>query len=306
IIISFFFKQYKKKKPRAKVQTGSKHKYGVTNTPAIEFVGNEVTKSDIFADRDEAELAEMLEDEEEKHEDTLGQATHDAEVTNTLRDKAIQDMRERGVEISQTQNKEALGIFPKVAGLAKKVHDSTTIGEQFAMLRAANKNHLQGDKEALDWRVLTRWNSDLACLDAHLYFYVVVQQLTGVSELKAFCLTEDQWPLATVLADVLLLLNDLTKLFLCVEVPLIPSAVPMLTTIKNVLCNVSNDTTITSVIRVAAHAGVLLTEKYYDVMDKCEVYRISIVMSPDKKLHWFWANGHSFEAIARLRALVVA
>ncbi|KIK90921.1 hypothetical protein PAXRUDRAFT_95593, partial [Paxillus rubicundulus Ve08.2h10] len=188
----------------------------------------------------------------------------------------------------------------------KKVHGSTTIGEQFAVLHAANKNHLQGDKEALDWQVPTQWNSDLACLDAHLYFRVMVQQLTGVSELKAFRLTEDQWPLATVLADVLSLLNDPTKLFSRVEVPLIPSAMPMLTTIKNILCNVSNNTTVTSVIRIAAHASVLLSEKYYNVMEECKVYQISIVMSPDKKLHWFWANGHSFKVIARLRTFIVA
>ncbi|KIK76501.1 hypothetical protein PAXRUDRAFT_169752, partial [Paxillus rubicundulus Ve08.2h10] len=283
-------------------------KCGVTNTPTIEFVGNEVTESDIFADQDDAELAEILGDEEEKHEDTLGQATHNAEVTNTLRNKAIRDMHECGVEISQTENKEALGIFPKVAGLAKKVHDLTTIGEQFAVLRAANKNHLQGNKEALDRRVPTRWNSDLACLDAHLYFCVMVQQLTGVSELKAFCLTQDQWPLATVLADVLSLLNDPTKLFSHAEVPLIPSAVPMLTTIENILRNVSNDTTVASVIHVAAHAGVLLSEKYYNIMEECEVYWISIVMSPDKKLHWFRVNGHSFEVIviARLCTFIVA
>ncbi|KIJ59521.1 hypothetical protein HYDPIDRAFT_62087, partial [Hydnomerulius pinastri MD-312] len=304
IIISFFFKQYKKKK-QPKVQNGSKRKNGVTHMPAIELVEVDIA-TDGPESTEDAELASLLEEDESQLEDTCGQAAHDTEVTNTTRVKAIWEMREKGVIITDEQNKEALGIFPKVAGLAKKVHDSMTLGKQFVRLRAANAHHLDGDKETLDWRVPTRWNSDLACLDAHLYFEKVIKQLTVAAELKSFQLTDGQWPLAGTLADILLLLSDPTKLFSRAEVPLIPNSVPMFTRLEGGLCSVSNDAELPPVIRVAVYAGVLLSEKYYDVMDECEVYRITIVMSPDKKLQWFTANGYSSAVVAQIRALVVS
>jgi hypothetical protein len=53
---------------------------------------------------------------------------------------------------------------------------------------------LPGDKIALDRCVPTRWNSDLTCLDAHLYFRSPVEQLTGaaVNKLQAYRLSEEQ------------------------------------------------------------------------------------------------------------------
>ncbi|KIJ58079.1 hypothetical protein HYDPIDRAFT_103308 [Hydnomerulius pinastri MD-312] len=302
IIISFFFKQYKKKK-QPKVQNGSKRKNGVTHTPAIELVEVDVA-TDGPESTEDAELASLLEEDESQLEDTCGQAAHDTEVTNTTRAKAIREMREKRVIITDEQNKEALGIFPKVAGLVKKVHNSTTLGKQFARLRAANAHHLDGDKETLDRRVPTR--SDLACLDAHLYFEKVIKQLTVAAELKSFRLTDGQWPLAGTLADILSLLSDPTKLFSRAEVPLIPNSVPMLTRLEGGLRSVSNDAELPPVIHVAAYAGVLLSEKYYNVMDECEVYRIAIVMSPDKKLQWFTANGYSSAVVAQICALVVS
>ena len=65
---------------------------------------------------------------------------------------------------------------------------------------------LEGDKTALDRRVATCWNSNLACLDAHVHFKNVIQQLTGLAsnKLQAYRLTALQWELAEELVDVLL------------------------------------------------------------------------------------------------------
>ncbi|KAF9233125.1 hypothetical protein BU15DRAFT_54311 [Melanogaster broomeanus] len=304
IIISFFFKQYKKKK-KPKVQIGSKRKNGTTHTPTVEVIEAGIAINEPESVED-AELASLMEEDESHLEDMSGQAAHDTDVTNTTRAKAIREMREKGVIITDEQNKEALGIFPKVAGLAKKVHDTTTLGEQFSKLCAANAQHLDGDKETLDRRVPTRWNSDLACLDAHLYFEKVIKQLTVATDLKSFRLTDGQWPLAGTLADILSLLSDPTTLFSRAEVPLIPNSVPMLSNLERSLRSVSNDPELPPVIRVAAYAGVLLSEKYYDVMDECEVYRIAIVMSPDKKLQWFIANGFSSTLVTQLRHLIIS
>lgn len=65
------------------------------------------------------------------------------------------------------------------------------------------------NKRTLDRRVPTRWNSDLACLDAHVHFKDIIQQLTGVAanKLQAYQLSPDQWHLAEDLADILIVCN---------------------------------------------------------------------------------------------------
>ena len=66
----------------------------------------------------------------------------------------------------------------QVAGLTRRVNDSGTLRAKFDKLVESNHNELHGDKKTLDRRVATRWNSDLACLEAHIYFKIPVKQLT--------------------------------------------------------------------------------------------------------------------------------
>ena len=91
-----------------------------------------------------------------------------------------------------------------MAGLARRVHDSSPLKEKFDTL-VTNDKDLPGDKTMLDCRVPTHWNSDLTCLDAHLYFRSPVEQLTGaaVNKLQAYRLSEDQWNLAEILSAIL-------------------------------------------------------------------------------------------------------
>jgi hypothetical protein len=95
-------------------------------------------------------------------------------------------------------------IVYKVAGLARRVHDNSTLKEKFDTL-VSNDKDLSGDKTALDRRVPTRWNSDLTCLDAHLYFRSPVEQLTGaaINKLQAYRLSEEQWDLSETLSAIL-------------------------------------------------------------------------------------------------------
>jgi hypothetical protein len=88
--------------------------------------------------------------------------------------------------------------------LARRVHDGSTLKEKFDKLVEADTS-LLGNKRALDRRVPTRWNSDLKCLEAHVYFKSPVQQLTAVAsnKLQAYRLTDEQWDLAENLSEVL-------------------------------------------------------------------------------------------------------
>ena len=95
----------------------------------------------------------------------------------------------------------------QVAGLARRVHDSPTLQEKFEKLVDAQTdlNVDPGQKRTLTRRVPTRWNSDLACLAAHIVFETPVKQLTSDSsnKLKQYALTEEQWKLAKQLSEVL-------------------------------------------------------------------------------------------------------
>ena len=96
-------------------------------------------------------------------------------------------------------------IAYKVAGLARRIHDSSTLKEKFDTLVSNDKDLLPGDKTALDRRVPTQWNSDLICLDAHLYFRSSIEQLTGaaINKLQAYWLSDEQWNLAGTLSAIL-------------------------------------------------------------------------------------------------------
>ncbi|KAF8960346.1 hypothetical protein BDZ97DRAFT_1320807 [Flammula alnicola] len=59
-----------------------------------------------------------------------------------------------------------------------------------------------------------------------------------------------------------------------------------------------------AVIRIAAHAGVLLIEKYMDLTWDCEIYVISIVMCPDRKLQ-FLKDYVSSEKLKEIKKMVI-
>lgn len=84
-----------------------------------------------------------------------------------------------------------------MAGLACHVHDGSTLKEKFKKL-VEDDEDLEGSKTALIRCVPTRWNSDFNCLDSHVHFKNVIQQLTavGANKLQAYRLTSAQWNLA--------------------------------------------------------------------------------------------------------------
>jgi len=102
----------------------------------------------------------------------------------------------------------ALTWLHKVSGLAHCVHDTSVLKEKFNNLVQANPD-TQCSKSTLDHHVSARWNSNLSCLDAHVHFRPVVEQLTALSvnKLKAYWLTEKQWELAEEVQEVLVVSN---------------------------------------------------------------------------------------------------
>ncbi|KAJ7147415.1 hypothetical protein C8R43DRAFT_889998, partial [Mycena crocata] len=244
-----------------------------------------------------------------------GEQAHDDAAIRTTRGLAIAQMRARGIIISDEENKMALGIFPKVAGLARRVHDSnSTLGTSFSAFVQSDPK-LPNDRDTLTRRVPTRWNSDKACLESHIYFRGPIESLTAVSahKLQSFRLTDPQWQLAKVLNGILTIFDRPTKLFSRKEVPLVHEIIPMIEDLERALIKVENASDLLPVVRVAAHAALLILQKYHSLTDDCEIYRIAIgaqfphdkTMCPDKKLQWFTKRGWDNEAIEEVRQLVI-
>ncbi|KAJ7488368.1 hypothetical protein FB451DRAFT_1337405 [Mycena latifolia] len=313
--IQFFFKELKRKKA-VKVVAKPRRPARGRGRAAPQAIASEAAE-EVVAEAGEVltaaeeELAEILDSDDvsEVNDATRSQDLHDGHVARTVRDKAIAYMALEGVVIDPEDNCSALGLFPKVAGLAKKVHDSGTVADVFNSLvdtaKAAGK--IDSDKTALDRRCPTRWNSDLDCLNAHNVLKVAVEQLTATSSLKlsSFKLTDEQWALSDEVTDVLGLFDEMTQYFSQAETPLIADTIGALEDLISSLKRVRDDDETSNVVRVAARAAVMVAEKYFSLNDECEVYAIAIVMSPNKKLDWFRSRGWSEDEIERIKNLVV-
>lgn len=62
------------------------------------------------------------------------------------------------------------------------------------------------------------------------------------------------------------------------DVPLIVEVIPEMEGIQRLLEAITNDLTLEPVCRVAAHAGLLVCEKYYRILDDCDAYTTAIGM----------------------------
>lgn len=108
MVISFFFKQYKRKK---KVKITTAERKGVPPTAEEHIVedGDNLTP-------DEEEIADALADDGALMSATADddQVSHDKKVVETLRARAIREMQDQyGVRLLNAEDQEALGIFPK-------------------------------------------------------------------------------------------------------------------------------------------------------------------------------------------------
>lgn len=304
--MAFFHRVYKRKKVVRTIGTKRKPRRGAATELIDDIMEEVVIEHGQALTAEEEELAATMEDEEQVDDD--GESAHNEQVVNTVRTRAVTMMMAGGVFISPQEEKDALCLVPKTSGLARKVHDSTTLGEKFAKLVNAEPSITSStDKRSLDRRVPTRWNSDLACFDAHIVLRIAVEQLTApaANKLNSFRLNEAQWLLLEQVVDVLSIFEDGTLLFSQSSVPLIHEAVPLLRSIQVSLAAVRDATDLPNVIRVAAQASLLVCNKYFSLSDDCEVYRIAIAMCPDKKLQWFRDQGWCEREITEVKEMVI-
>lgn len=179
----------------------------------------EVEVEQLTADEEHL-AADMLEPQSGDGEIDEAKDAHDKEVVSAVHRDALNTGKEMGLFITSTEQREALGLFPKagilfftidcsnlmqqVAGLAKRLHDNANLQAAFERIVAIEGGG-PSQKKTLDRRVPTRWNSDFACLKTHMLFEKEIKLFTSqeANGLQIYALTVTQWKLAKQLIPVL-------------------------------------------------------------------------------------------------------
>ncbi|KAF8985716.1 hypothetical protein BDQ17DRAFT_1260053 [Cyathus striatus] len=260
--IAFFFQ-----KPRKKVVEIA----GDAVQPIIEEDDNTDLDNDkaISEEADASSDATSNDDRREMHNNA---------VIKTFEGKTILIMEQEDIIIEESECRIALGIFPRISGLACRVHNITTLKEKFNKL-IEDDEEFSGNTRTLAQQVPTRWNSDLDCLSAHIYFRPIIEQLTSNSNnnLSGFRLSEEQWKLAQQVEEVLLVSENSNKFYFINFVVLVISKIcKVLHISKAQKKNHNNDTNAANVIHVGAQAALLVLDKYSVFTSDCEVYQVAM------------------------------
>ncbi|KAG8903891.1 hypothetical protein FRC01_008939, partial [Tulasnella sp. 417] len=274
-----------------------------SSTPAApEPAPEDITEPEIIASNEDQALFPVS---EEEFVDP-GRVAHDIDVvTEAVSASTAQQppcSRSRRTPLSpaalEAQKRMAISIFPKVAGLARRVHDSSTLGERFLLYvrqdRQEDPESLPGQKTMLNRRVPTRWNSDLAALSSHVFFERQVHRLTASdTTLQQFALSDEQWILAKELTRVLQIFREPTEYLSQSETPLIHEVLPLMESLIQRLKDVEaqQHAPLHEVTVLAARAALVVAEKYFSLARECDIYEISLVLCPDKRLGYFRTQG---------------
>ncbi|KAF8421126.1 hypothetical protein L210DRAFT_3344234, partial [Boletus edulis BED1] len=139
--------------------------------------------------------------------------------------------------------------------------------------------------------VSTRWNSTLEMLAYGLKHCKAVNSVTQdhALGLRKFELDNKEWDLLEQLHDVLKILKDATLYFLrgVNGTPNLAAVIPAMDLIDEKLTTYSLDHKYSPAIRAAISLAKQTLNRYYQLTDNSEVYRITMVLHPRHKLSYF-------------------
>ncbi|KAJ8579264.1 hypothetical protein M405DRAFT_754714, partial [Rhizopogon salebrosus TDB-379] len=118
--------------------------------------------------------------------------------------------------------------------------------------------------------------------------------------LRKFELTDEEWEIAGQLRDVL---KD-TTLFFSRSTPNLATVIPAMDLIDDKLTSYSHDHKYLPAIRAAVRLAKKTLNRYYELTDTSEVYRIAMVLHPCHKLSYFKNAGWEDEWVDTAEALI--
>ncbi|KAF6750046.1 hypothetical protein DFP72DRAFT_818213 [Ephemerocybe angulata] len=144
-----------------------------------------------------------------------------------------------------------------------------------------------------------------------LYFALeyrrAIDRLTGdqASGLRAYELGNEEWELVKQVTDVLKVYKHATLRF-SRGTPSLPSVIPAMDHIDDVLTTQSLDTKYLPAVRAACALSKKTLNRYYEKTDVSKTYRIAMMLHPRHKLQYFrnrtWPEEWIIEAHALLRS----
>ncbi|KIJ90205.1 hypothetical protein K443DRAFT_37414, partial [Laccaria amethystina LaAM-08-1] len=131
--------------------------------------------------------------------------------------------------------------------------------------------------------------------------------LTGIREMKlrSYELSEEEWKIAGQLAGVLDIFKQAT-LFFSAQTPNLSKVIPAMDYIDKHLASGAVNAKYLPSIRASMLLGKQLLNKYYNMTDHSEVYRIAMVLDPKRKLDYFRSAGWEEEWIETARGIIEA
>ncbi|KAF9228351.1 hypothetical protein BS17DRAFT_850991 [Gyrodon lividus] len=126
--------------------------------------------------------------------------------------------------------------------------------------------------------VLTQWNSTLDMLEYALNHRQAVNSVTQdhALGLRKYELDDDEWNLLEQLHDIL---KDAT-LYFSRATPNLATVIPTMDLIDEKLTTYSLNPKYSSAIRAAVSLAKRMLNRYYQLIDSTEVYRITMVLHP--------------------------
>ncbi|KAF8157780.1 hypothetical protein BJ912DRAFT_866724 [Pholiota molesta] len=112
--------------------------------------------------------------------------------------------------------------------------------------------------------------------------------ITGEHDMKIrqYKLSAREWEIATELRDLLKVFKDAT-LFFSRSTPSIATVIPVMDHIDQHLTTCATSDSTSVALSAAATIGKQTLNKYYNMTDHSEVYRIAMVLHPRHKLSYF-------------------
>ncbi|KAG2094203.1 uncharacterized protein F5147DRAFT_585092, partial [Suillus discolor] len=121
--------------------------------------------------------------------------------------------------------------------------------------------------------------------------------------LQQFELADNEWEIAGQLYDILKILKD-TTLFFSRSTPNLATVIPAMDLIDDQMTKYSRDTKYSPLIHAAVQIAKKTLDRYYQMMDKSEVYRIAMVLHPRHKLAYFKSTGWEEDWVTTAETLV--
>ncbi|KAG1872024.1 hypothetical protein C8R48DRAFT_595800 [Suillus tomentosus] len=140
--------------------------------------------------------------------------------------------------------------------------------------------------------VATRWNLTFDILEYAVGHRKAIDTATQRRDLglRKFELADHKWDIARQLWDVLKILKDTTLFFSC-STPNLNTIIPAMDLIDERLTNYSHNRKYLPAICAAVNLAKRTLNRYYQLTDSSEVYRIAMVLHPWHKLLYFKTTG---------------